>query len=137
MPAGMIGHLDGGGDLRDHRGMALPWWLPFGAVPELSPRALADALAASDPPQLVDVRTAGEYRRGHVRGAISAPVSELRARLGVLGLDRRRKVVAICLTAHRSIPAVRLLRAAGYDAAQLAGGMLAWRAEGLPQDTGP
>ena len=38
-----------------------------------------------------------------------------------------RPVVAICLSAHRSIPAARLLRAHGFpDAAQLAGGMLAW-----------
>jgi rhodanese-related sulfurtransferase len=41
-------------------------------------------------------------------------------------------VVAICLSAHRSPPAVRLLSRAGYDARQLEGGMLAWRAAGLP-----
>lgn len=116
--------------------MALPWWLPLGSVPELPARALAEALAAPDPPQLVDVRTAAEFRRGHVRGARSAPISELRARLAALGLDRRRQVVAICLTAHRSIPAVRLLRRAGFDALQLAGGMLAWRAARLPEERG-
>jgi rhodanese-related sulfurtransferase len=41
-------------------------------------------------------------------------------------------VVAICLSAHRSPPGVRLLRQAGIDARQLAGGMLAWRRAGLP-----
>jgi rhodanese-related sulfurtransferase len=44
-------------------------------------------------------------------------------------------VVAICLTAHRSIPAVRLLRARGFEAAQLAGGMLAWRVAGFGEET--
>jgi len=42
-------------------------------------------------------------------------------------------VVAICLTAHRSIPAVRLLASEGFEATQLKGGMLAWRAAGLPE----
>lgn len=116
--------------------MALPWWLPFGAVPEIAPRALADALRAPEPPQLVDVRTAAEYRRGHVGGAVSVPITELQGRVAGLGLDRRRRVVAICLSAHRSIPAVRLLRRAGFDAAQLAGGMLAWRAARLPEEAG-
>lgn len=113
--------------------LSLPWWLPFGKVPELSPAALAKALAAA-PPQLVDVRTAAEFRAGHVAGAISAPITSLARALPRLGLDPRRRVVAICLTAHRSIPAVRLLQRRGFDAAQLAGGMMAWRAAGLPEE---
>lgn len=116
--------------------MALPWWLPFGKVPEVHPRKLADAITVAPGPQLVDVRTAAEFRRGHVHGALSVPISELPSRLERLGLDRRRPVIAICLTAHRSIPAVRLLREAGFDAAQLAGGMLAWRAARFPEETG-
>lgn len=129
--------IDGAADLGEHRGMALPWWLPVGKVPEIRARKLAGDLAAAvPPPQVVDVRTVAEYRRGHVRGAISVPITELRARLPRLGLDRGVKVVAICLTAHRSIPAVRLLRRHGFDAVQLAGGMLAWRAAGFPEQRG-
>ena len=63
-------------------------------------------------------------------------MNDLPRRLPQLGLERGRPVVAICLTAHRSIPAVRLLRRAGFDAAQLAGGMLAWRAAGFPEVAG-
>jgi rhodanese-related sulfurtransferase len=116
--------------------MALPWWLPLGAVPEIPPRQLAGDLANVPGPQVVDVRTGAEFARGHVRGAISVPISALPGRLEALGLDRGRRVVAICLTAHRSIPAVRLLRRAGFDAVQLAGGMLAWRAAGFPEEKG-
>ena len=117
--------------------LSLPWWLPFGEVPELSAAALAKALAAASPPQLVDVRTEAEFPAGHLAGAISAPITSLAQALPRLGLDRGRRVVAICLTAHRSIPAVRLLREAGFDAAQLAGGMLAWRAAKFPEEQGP
>jgi rhodanese-related sulfurtransferase len=113
--------------------MRLPWWLPFGRVPEVDPAALQAALRSKAPPQLVDVRTDAEFRSGHLRGAVSAPISTLPARLASLGLDPARPVVAICLSAHRSIPAVRLLRGRGFEASQLAGGMLAWRRAGLPE----
>jgi rhodanese-related sulfurtransferase len=116
-------------------GMRLPWWLPFGAVPEVTAPALSRALGQGAPPQLVDVRTAREFAHGHIEGAINVPVTELAARLPGLSLDRARPVVAICLSAHRSIPAVRLLRGHGLEARQLAGGMLAWRARGLPERT--
>jgi rhodanese-related sulfurtransferase len=116
--------------------MALPWWLPFGVVPEIPAPRLAKDLTAVPPPQLVDVRTEGEFRRGRVRGAVSVPILSFAQRLPALGLDPSRPVVAICLTAHRSIPAVRLLRRHGFDAAHLAGGMLAWRAAGFPEERG-
>jgi rhodanese-related sulfurtransferase len=116
--------------------MRQPWWLPFGSVPELPAQALARALRHPAPPQLVDVRTPHEFAAGHIEGAVNVPVTALAGRLPLLDLDPRRPVVAICLTAHRSIPAVRLLRGHGLEARHLAGGMLAWRAAGLPERRG-
>jgi rhodanese-related sulfurtransferase len=117
--------------LRDRLGKAF-WWLPFGQVPEIPPQELARRLAA-DPPQILDVRTELEWRRSRIDAALSVPITELRRRLPMLPLDPKRPVVAICLSAHRSIPAVRLLRAHGCaDVVQLAGGMLAWWRAGLP-----
>jgi rhodanese-related sulfurtransferase len=113
--------------------MRLPWWFPFGRVPEIAPAALVERLKRKPWPQIVDVRTPGEFSAGHVRGAVNVSVMSLFSRLDALGLDPSRPVVAVCLTAHRSIPAVRLLRQRGFDAAQLAGGMLAWRAQKLPE----
>jgi rhodanese-related sulfurtransferase len=113
--------------------MKLPWWLPFGTVPEVAAATLAARLGSPEAPQLVDVRTRSEFAAGHIAGAVNVPISELRRRLDALGLDAQRPVVAICLSAHRSIPAVRLLHRQGFDAAQLAGGMLAWRAARLPE----
>ncbi len=78
------------------------------------------------PPQLVDVRTPPEHARGHIGGVMLVPLGELRRRLPELHLDATRPVIAICQSGNRSRPAVRLLRRAGYDARQLAGGMLAW-----------
>jgi rhodanese-related sulfurtransferase len=60
------------------------------------------------------LRTAAEFAGGHVRGAVNVPMTALRSRLESLKLDPARPVVAVCLTAHRSVPAVRLLRERGF-----------------------
>jgi rhodanese-related sulfurtransferase len=111
----------------------LPWWFPFGSVPEIQPAGLVDRLKGKTSPQVLDVRTRAEFGAGHVSGAVNVPITVLAARLDSLKLDVGRPVVAICLTAHRGVPAVRLLRRRGYDAVQLAGGMFAWRALKLPE----
>ncbi|GAO05419.1 rhodanese-like domain-containing protein [Anaeromyxobacter sp. PSR-1] len=116
--------------------MKLPWWFPFGSVPELSAVELNDRLRGRPAPQLVDVRTPAEFSQGRIRGAVNVPIGELRSRLGALKLDPARPVVAVCLSGHRSVPAVRLLERGGFEAAQLAGGMLAWRGARLPEVKG-
>jgi rhodanese-related sulfurtransferase len=116
--------------------MGLPWWLPFGAVPEVTGPALAESLRGGAGPVLLDVRSPPEFAAGHLDGAINVPVTSLARALPGLALQPGRPVVAICLTAHRSIPAVRLLRRQGFDARQLAGGMRAWRSAGLPERRG-
>lgn len=116
--------------------MKLPWWLPVGHVPEIGPSELADRLGGRPEPQLLDVRTPAEFQGGRIRGAVNVPLTSLPARLDALGLDPARPVVAVCLSAHRSVPAVRLLAERGFQAVQLSGGMIAWRAAGLPEITG-
>jgi rhodanese-related sulfurtransferase len=110
----------------------LPWWLPFGCVPEISAHEL-DELLKNGGAQLIDVRTPVEFAVGHVAGARNVPIYSLRRTLPSLVLNPSRPIVAICATAHRSPPAVRLLRAAGYEnAVQLKNGMLSWYAANLP-----
>ena len=107
--------------------------LPFGSVPEIGAQALAAALRGDEPPLLIDLRTEAEWRLSHIPGARLVTLADLRTRPEELGLTPDATIVAICLSAHRSIPAVRVLRATGFDrAVQLRGGMLAWWAKRLP-----
>jgi rhodanese-related sulfurtransferase len=108
-------------------------WLPFGKVPEVSAEAL-EQLRQTAGVQLLDVRTLEEWRRSHIPGSINLPITQCtRDHIAALNLDPGRPIVAICLSAHRSRPAVRQLRSMGFvQASQLQGGMLRWWQLELP-----
>jgi sulfur dioxygenase len=115
-----------------------PDWAPltytFGGVWEIGPEALEERAHAV---QIVDVREPSEFTDalGHIRGARLIPLSALAARAA--DLDRRRPVVTVCRSGARSAQATVLLRQCGFaDLANLAGGMLRWRAESLPVEDG-
>ena len=109
------------------------WWVPFGSVPEISPKELYAKLKNGEGPHMIDVRSPGEWRTSHIEGAVNVPVTSLKQALKNLKIPLERPVVTICLSAHRSIPAVRLLELVGYkDVRQLQGGMQAWWRDGLP-----
>lgn len=107
--------------------MKLPWWLPFGGVPEVSPQELQRWLAEGRPLQLADARTALEYQQGTIAHARHAPVTDMPASIERLNLDPHTPVVMLCLSGHRSVPGTRWLRAHGYEAYSLQGGLMAWK----------
>lgn len=116
--------------------MVFQWmkkWVPVGAVPEVGALDLHRRIVANGPLFLVDVRTQAEWRRSHIAGARSLPITQLSGAISTLTVEPSALVVVICRSAHRSIPAVRLLREHGHSGAvQLAGGMLAWWTQSLP-----
>ncbi|TMM20412.1 MAG: metalloregulator ArsR/SmtB family transcription factor [Actinobacteria bacterium] len=81
---------------------------------------------------VVDVRPVVEYEAGHVAGARSIPVAELRRRLRALPKDV--EVVAYCRGRYCAYAdeAVRELRRRGYEARRLEDGFPEWRRAGLP-----
>ena len=80
---------------------------------------------------LLDVRPVEEYRAGHLPGARSIPLSQLRTRLAEI--PRGREVVAYCRGPYCSLAseAVAMLRAAGYRANHLDLGAPDLRARGV------
>ncbi|WP_077037597.1 MBL fold metallo-hydrolase [Pelomonas sp. KK5] len=123
---------------------AAPGWAPvtlsFSGIWEIQAQALAEALAAdaAQEIQLVDVREPQEFETGlgHIPGARLLPLAQLAAGAGQ-GVDKTRPVVTICRSGARSAQASVLLTKAGFSqVANLAGGMLRWRAEALPFEQG-
>ena len=82
--------------------------------------------------QVVDVREAVEWRRGHVPGAVHIPVHAI-GRRGPAELDSDRPVVLLCASGHRSTLAARTLVKRGFTKVyDVHGGMMAWHREALP-----
>lgn len=85
---------------------------------------------------VLDVRPAAEYAAGHVPGARSVPLSELRRHLAALPADA--DVVAYCRGAYCAYAdeAVRELRRRGFAARRLEDGFPEWRQADLPVEVG-
>ncbi len=79
---------------------------------------------------VIDVRQAQEYADGHIQGATLIPLNELHNRLAELPKDR--ELVVVCRSGARSGIATHQLKAAGYQALNLSGGMIAWSRARLP-----
>ena len=81
---------------------------------------------------VLDVRPQAEYDAGHIRGAVSVPVSHLRSRLKEI--PDGTEVVAYCRGPYcvYADDAVRMLAGEGRRAVRLEDGFPEWAAEGLP-----
>jgi rhodanese-related sulfurtransferase/DNA-binding MarR family transcriptional regulator len=81
---------------------------------------------------VLDVRPPEEYRAGHIPGALSIPLKELKERLAALPRDQ--DIVAYCRGPYcvLAAQAVALLREHGFRAIRLEDGVVDWRAHGLP-----
>ena len=85
---------------------------------------------------VLDLRPELEYDAGHIRGAMSIPIHDLKARLG--RIPRRAQIVAYCrgLYCVYADDAVRLLTKKGQTASRLEDGFPEWAASRLPVEHG-
>ncbi len=79
---------------------------------------------------VIDVRPTGEYEAGHIPGALSIPVAQLKRRLNEI--PRRTEVIAYCRGPYcvYSVEAVSILRKHGFRARRTDEGLPDWRATG-------
>jgi rhodanese-related sulfurtransferase len=81
---------------------------------------------------VLDVRPAPEYRAGHIPGALSMPLSDVKSRLHEV--PQGSQIVAYCRGPYclYADEAVRLLTNEGHLATRLEEGFPEWKAVGLP-----
>ncbi|HUG16482.1 MAG TPA: metalloregulator ArsR/SmtB family transcription factor [Thermomicrobiales bacterium] len=79
---------------------------------------------------LIDVRPSEEFEAGHIPGALSVPIDQLKR--GRVQVPKTREVVAYCRGRYcvYAVEAVTLLRKRGYRARRLTDGLPAWRGQG-------
>ena len=80
----------------------------------------ADSLPRDGSVTLLDVRTPGEYSRGHIEGFKNIPVDELREHLEEI--EKNKPVYVICQSGLRSYIATCILEGSGYEAYNFSGG---------------
>jgi rhodanese-related sulfurtransferase len=89
-----------------------------------------DAAAVPADAYLLDVREADEWTAGHAPGAVHIPMSQLRDRAAEIPQDR--DIYVICRVGGRSAQVTAALNNAGWQAANVDGGMMAWVHHGRP-----
>jgi rhodanese-related sulfurtransferase/glyoxylase-like metal-dependent hydrolase (beta-lactamase superfamily II) len=91
----------------------------------------AEELKSDEPPVLLDVRTPREWAGKHIEGSVNLPLNHLQERIGEVPRDRR--IAVHCAGGYRSSIAVSILHQHGItNLIEIAGGLAAWEAAGLP-----
>ncbi len=75
---------------------------------------------------ILDVREPSEVAAGKIPNSINIPLGQLRKRLSEL--DKSKLIVASCRVGLRGYLAERILKQNGFNAANLSGGYLTWKA---------
>jgi glyoxylase-like metal-dependent hydrolase (beta-lactamase superfamily II)/rhodanese-related sulfurtransferase len=97
----------------------------------LSPQTAAERMAGPNPPLVLDVRAPRERADKSIDGTTHLPLNTLPS--GLSGVPRDRPLVVFCAGGYRSSIAASLLQRDGFtNVSELAGGIAAWEAAGLP-----
>jgi rhodanese-related sulfurtransferase len=99
----------------------------FGGIREINTHDYRNQITQSSH-LLLDVRNVQEFSGGHIEGSQNIPLNKLAKKLENLPKDQL--IVCVCRTGERSREATYLLQKAGFNSANLVGGIVAWRREG-------
>ena len=97
------------------------------AVPEIGVADLKAKLDAKETFVLIDVREPHEHQICHIPEATLIPLGDVPSRMAEL--DPTASYVVHCKMGGRSAQAVQLMRQAGLDAVNVAGGITAWASQ--------
>jgi len=123
----IVGFIDGGLAAVDRE----PFGFAITSTDRLSPQTAAERIAGPDPPLVIDIRTPRERAEKSINGSLHRPLHTLRE--GLPDVARDSAIIIHCASGYRSSIAASLLQRDGFtNVSELAGGMTAWEAAGLP-----
>lgn len=133
MRLGRIGFDNVAGYLREGMAALEPRPELIRVTPRITAQALAEQLAETVTPFVLDVRSEKEWEADHLRQSCNIPLPHLRERMAEVPVDR--PVVVHCEGGYRSAIGASLLTEAGRtNVTDLVGGMKAWLASKLPTE---
>lgn len=88
-------------------------------------------------PIIVDVRSAGDFKKNHLNRAVNLPISRLGEAESILGSDKSRPLLLYCALGTAANSARdKLLQQGWSDVYPLRGGLNAWQIANLPVASG-
>lgn len=82
---------------------------------------------------ILDIRSAAEYKKGHVMGAVNIPSAKLKERADQIDKDPGRPIIVYCNLGSSSLEAAKSLRTLGHkEVYVLRGGINGWESSNLP-----
>jgi rhodanese-related sulfurtransferase len=103
----------------------------------LDTASLQQMIATGRGPQMIDVRTPGEFETAHIPGSVNVPLDVLREHRDELVQHLDEQALLVCRSGHRAITARQTMAAAGLPNPRiLQGGITAWQSAGAPVRTG-
>jgi rhodanese-related sulfurtransferase len=97
----------------------------------VTPAEAAGLIASASPPLVVDIRAPREWQKSHLEGSVNIPLNHLIERINELPLGQ--PLLVHCAGGYRSSIAAGVLQKHGrIKLTELAGGITAWEAAGLP-----
>jgi hydroxyacylglutathione hydrolase len=128
---GRIGFDHVKGCLRDGMGALAERQDLVWATERVSAPMLAEELDSPDPPLVMDIRSPREWAAKHIDSSVNIPLTHLQQRMAEV--PRGRRLAVHCAGGYRSSIAVSILSQHGItNVIELAGGIAAWEAAGLP-----
>lgn len=101
--------------------------------PKPLPPSEAVRLINSRDAVVVDVRSAGDFKKGHILNAVNVPVAGVEKRAKEIAKDTDRTIICYCAMGSVAPQACAKLKKQGYSHAYaLKGGINAWQSAGLP-----
>lgn len=111
------------------------WVLSSRSGPRVGPVA-AVRMINDGQVRVIDLRSAADYKRGHILGAENVPPNRQEELQQQLLKSPEKQILLVCALGSQASAYSRKLRAGGHQAAcALAGGLNAWESAGMPLTT--
>lgn len=105
---------------------------------KLGAAAFSEKIGQTSGAIILDVRTPGEYEKEHIKSALNFNWNDPGFAKQVAKMDKTEPVFVYCLSGGRSAAAAKSMREQGFKQVyEMEGGILKWKAAGLPLQTDP
>ena len=99
----------------------------------LSPSMATRLMNNHDDVLIIDIRTAADFKKGHIKGAKNMPLSDFAKGVDGLSDDKDKPVLIYCNSGNTVTRAIKLLKNAGFEKVNnLDGGIAAWKEANMP-----